>query len=261
MQVTQENELIQSLQNMIAAYMDRNPQLTLNALAGRANVPVTSLRRLVSGQQKNEIAPHSVLNLVSYILREKNLSSLMDKVEPAIAEFLRKHFGHFIFASATRVYDGNLNDELRDQTKYLIYKLAANHNGTDLMTITENFGGFGTKKAQEMIGKGLLVEEGGRLHAAQKNFSLDLQIAADHLPALVRFYKPGSMAKGQNTFFNMSESLNAEAIAKIKALQRECVLAMHAVMNDPQSLGDIPYFTINLAETMLAPDTTPGDLQ
>lgn len=252
MEVVQETELITSLQNLVASYLARNPSLTINALASRCNVPVTTLRRLTSGQQKNEIAPHSVLNLVSYILREKNLVQLLTKLEPSVAEFLKKHFGHFIFSSETRVYSHNLNEELKDQTKYLIYKLAANHNGTDLMTIVENFGSFGQKKAEEMKSKGLLVESGDRLHAAEKNFSLDLSVAASHLPGLVGFYKPHTMAEGKNTFFSMSESLSMEAIQELKQLQRECVKKMSAIMNDEKNFGDIPYFTINLAETMLS---------
>lgn len=260
MQITEENELIQSLQNMIASYMSKNTQLTINALAQRSNVPVTSLRRLMSGQQKNEIAPHSVLNLVSYILREKSLSAIITRVDLAIAEFLKKHFGNFIFAQASAKYDVDLNVELRDQTKYLIYKLAANHNGTDLMTIVENFGAFGKRKVDEMLKLGLLVEEHKRLHAKEKNFSLDLSIAAEHLPALVQYYKPDSIADGKNTMFSLSESLTLEAIKSIKALQRECVLKIHEIMNDTKNFGPIPYFTINLAETMLS-DAKPGDLQ
>lgn len=260
MQVCEENELIQSLQNMIAHYMSKNPQLTLNALAQRSNVPVTSLRRLASGQQKNEIAPHSVLNLVSYILREKNLSTLIEKVEPSISEFLKKHFGNFVFAGQKNTYNVDLNLELRDQTKYLIYKLAANHNGTDLMTIVESFGSFGAKKVEEMKAKGLLIEEGERLHAKEKNFSLDITIVKEHLPALVGFYKPETMTQGLNTMFSMSEALTADAIKEIKALQRECVMKMNAIMNDPKNLGSIPYLTINLAETMLS-EQIPGDLQ
>lgn len=260
MQVAEENELIQSLQNMISLYLSKNPQLTVNALAQRSNIPVTSLRRLISGQQKNEIAPHSVLNLVSYILREKNLVTLLDKVEPCVAEFLRKHFGNFIFGSTKNTYNVDLNVELRDQTKYLIYKLAANHDGTDLISVGENFGTFGVKKAQEMMKNGLLLEEGDRLHAKEKNFSLDLSVAASHLPALVQYYKPDSITRGLNTMFSMSEALTEEAIKEIKMLQRECVMKMNAIMNDPKNLGSIPYFTINLAETML-PENHTGDLQ
>lgn len=260
MQETQELDLIQSLNMMISSYMSKNPQLTLNALASRSNIPVTSLRRLVNNQQKNEIAPHSVLNLVSYIMREKNLAVLIEKVEPAISDFLKKHFGNFIFASQKNTYNVDLNIELRDQTKYLIYKLAANHNGTDLMTVAENFGSFGTKKVEEMKANGLLIQVGDRIHAKEKNFSLDISIAATHLPALVQFYKPMSMQQGLNTMFSMSESLTSEAIKEIKALQRECVMKMNAIMNKPENLGSIPYFTLNLAETMLS-DNHPGDLQ
>jgi hypothetical protein len=260
MQLSEENELIQTVQLMVSSYMNKNPQLTLNALASRSNVPVTTLRRLMSGQQKNEIAPHSVLNIVSYILREKNLSLLLEKVDAAIADFLKKHFGNFIFSHQKNTYSVDLNIELRDQTKYLIYKLAANHNGTDMMSVVENFGSFGKRKVEEMKQIGLLIEEGERLHAKDKNFSLDLSIAADHLPALVKYYKPESIHLELNTMFSMSESLTSEAIKEIKALQRDCVMKMNAIMNDPKSLGSIPYFTINLAETML-PDSHPGDLQ
>jgi hypothetical protein len=260
MELAQETELIQGLQSMITLYMEKNPSLTLNSLASRSAVPVTTLRRLMSGQQKNEIAPHSVLNLVSYVLREKNLSALLTRVDASIADFLRKHFGNFIFASSTRVYDLDLNTELRDETKYLIYKLAANHNGTDLMTIVENFGSQGKRKAEELQSKGLLVKTDDRLHAKEKNFSLDLRVAAEHLPALVSFYKPESIADGLNTFFSMSESLTSEAIAEIKQLQRDCVKSISAIMNDSSKFGSIPYFTINLAETMLS-ESINGDLQ
>ncbi len=261
MELVENNDLIRSLTDMVASYMARNSQLTLNALATRSNVPVTTLRRLMSGQQKNEIAPHSVLNIVSYIMREKNLATILEKAEPAISEFLRKHFGNFVFATGGKhSYDCDLNVELKDETKYLIYKLAANHNGTDYMVIAENFGGYGKKKADEMIKAGLLQEVEGRLHAREKNFSLDLSIAAQHLPALVQFYKPGTIAQGRNSMFSMSESLCTDAIVEIKKIQKECVMKMHAIMNNPDSFGDIPYFTINLSETMLS-DTLPGDLQ
>lgn len=261
MQLIEENDLIRSLTVLIETYMSRNPQLTLNALATRSNVPVTTLRRLMSGQQKNEIAPHSVLNIVSYIMREKSLSAILEKAEPVISEFLRKHFGNFVFATGgTHSYDCDLNVELKDETKYLIYKLAANHNGTDLMSVVDSFGAFGKKKVEEMLSSGLLKEEEGRLHAREKNFSLDLSIAAQHLPALVQFYKPGTIASGRNSMFSMSESLCTDAISEIKKIQKECVMKMHAIMNNPDSFGDIPYFTINLSETMLS-ESLPGDLQ
>lgn len=261
MELIEEKDLIKGLTEMVTHYMTRNPQLTLNALASRSNVPVTTLRRLMAGQQKNEIAPHSVLNIVSYVLREKNLAGMIERSPVAVGEFLQDHFGNFVFAAnGKHSYDCDLNVALKDETKYMIYKLAANHAGTDLMAVVENFGAFGKKKVEEMISEGLLKEEEGRLHAREKNFSLDLSVAAAHLPALVRFYKPGTISEGLNSLFSMSESLHADAIAEIKAIQRECVQRIHKIMNAPESFGDIPYMTINLSETMLSESQT-GDLQ
>jgi hypothetical protein len=260
MELIQENELIQSLQIMINNYLDKNSSLTINALAGRANVPVTTLRRLSQGQQKNDIAPHSVLNIASYILREKNLQKLMERLEPCVAEFLKKHFGNFIFASESRTFDCDLNNELKDETKYFIYKLAANHNGTDWMTVVENFGGHGKKKVEEMLSKGLLIEADARLHAREKNFSLDLNVAASHLPDLARYYKPDSISRGLNSFFSLSEALNEEAIQEIRTIQREAVKKISAVMNNPECMGEIPFFTLNLSETFTT-EQPSGELQ
>lgn len=260
MELVSTNDLISDLQNLIQQYLEKNSNITVNALAVRSNVPVTSLRRLINGQQKNEIAPHSVLNLVTYMLKEKNLSTLIEKVEPSIAEFLKKHFGNYIFSVPKNTYSVDLNIELRDQTMYLIYKMAANHNGVDLMTLVENFGSLGKKKVDDMKTKGLLYEEEGRLHAKEKNFSLDLTIAASHLPALVSFYRPETIAQGLNSMISQSEALSAEAIQEIKAIQRECAKRISAIMNDKNKFGDIPYFTVNLSETMLV-DNNPGDLQ
>jgi hypothetical protein len=251
MQLTQENDLINSLQLMINSYMSRNPQLTLNALAQRSNIPITSLRRLVGGGQKSEIAPHSVLNLVSYILRERNISKLIAKLDLSIASFLKRHFGNFIFVSETKNNECDFELELRDQTKFLIFKMAQNHNGVELETLTENFGILGTKKIEEMISDGLLISEGQRLHAVDKNYQVDSQLVADHLPALVQFYKPELAKEGMNYFVQLNESLNPEAIEKITEIQRRSLTEIQSIISNVESLGEIPYFYLNLSETMI----------
>ncbi len=251
MQLTQENDLINSLQLMINSYMSRNPQLTLNALAQRSNIPITSLRRLVGGGQKSEIAPHSVLNLVSYILRERNISKLIAKLDLSIASFLKRHFGNFIFVAETNNNDPDLDLELRDQTKFLIFKMAQNHNGVDLETLTENFGILGTKKIEEMVSDGLLTLLGERLHAVNKNYKINTQLVADHLPALVQFYKPELSKEGMNYFAQLNESLNPQAIEKIMAIQKCCLEEIQKIISNVESLGEIPYFYLNLSETMI----------
>lgn len=257
----QDNELIQALQALIRSYMNKNQSLTINALGMRSGIPVTTLRRLVNGEQKSEIAPHSVLNLTSYIYREKNLALLLTKIDAAIAIYLQRHFGSFIFSSEVKaVYEVSLNEELKDFSKYIIYKLASNHSGVDWFSVTSLFGALGRKKAQELMEKNHLYEKEERLHAKDKNFSLDLEVAASLLPELVAFYKPDTIQQGKNSFFNLSESLTVEAISEIRAIQRECVNKIYTVMSDEKNLGDIPYFTINLSEALVL-ETQTGEIQ
>jgi hypothetical protein len=253
------DDLISQLSQLINSYLERYPQVSLNALASRSGVPVSTLRRISLGQQKSDIAPHTVLNLTSYLLKEKNLVELLHKLDPVIGEFLEKHFGNFIFASENRVYDVDLNSYLKDQQRYFIYKLAANHNGTTRFEIIELFGRIGETKVAEMMELGLIVEAEGRLHARDKDFSLDLRVAASHLPELTRFYKPEALGQGLNLFYSMSESLTKEAIVEIKNIQREAANRIAAIMDEEKNKGDIPYFTVNLAETfILFPE---GELQ
>ena len=61
------------LRQMTADYLQKHPTLTLNALATRCGVPATTMRRLMQEEQRSELAPHSVLALVSYLLKEKKI--------------------------------------------------------------------------------------------------------------------------------------------------------------------------------------------
>ena len=244
---------IAALRALVQDFMARHPRLTLQALATRAQVPVTSLRRLMQEESKSEVAPHTALNLCAYICREKRVGELMKLLPATLAEFLQKHFGGFVFEGAEkRVYSVDLNEALKDRMSYFIYKLAANSAGTTWVEVTELFGSVGKRKAEEMVKQELLSDNDGRLSAREPDFSLDLTVAASHLPELVKFYRPEAMGQGKNLMYSLSESLNDEAIQKIKDVQRDAVKATHAIMHAKESRGHIPYFTLNLCETFLA---------
>jgi len=252
--VESQISVVEALRNIVQLYLNQFSNISLQALATKSNVPVTSLRRLMNDSSKTEVAPHTVLNICSYIHREKKINLLLKKVDPSISDFLKKHFGQFIFENEERVYSVDLNHELKDRNAYFIYKLAANQNGTSWIEITELLGLMGKRKAEELKNIGLIIEEKDRIHAKDKNFSLDLKIAADHLPELVKFYKPEEVSKGLNLFYSLSESLTEETIHEIKNIQREAVKKIHVLMNDKKNAGPHPYFTINLAETFSSED-------
>lgn len=249
-----ENTPSQALRHLVQEFLARHPRLTIQALATRANVPVTSLRRIVQDSSKSEVAPHTALNLCAYITREKNVAKLLEQLPQVLSDYISRHFGSFIFeGNENRTYAADLNEILKDRTNYLIYKLAANRGGASFEDITELFGSMGKVQAQKLIDLDILRLDSDRIFARDPDFSLDLKVAAEHLPELTKFYRPDAVAYGLNLMYSLSEALNEQAIKKIKDIQREAVMATHAIMNDPESFGDIPYFTLNLCESFKEP--------
>lgn len=253
-----ENSSVNSqLRQLTQVYLDKHPGLTLNALAGRCGVPATTMRRLMKSSEgdKSELAPHSVLSLVSYLLKEKKISSLLKKIDGPVAQLLNRCFDQFIFdeTASTHTLDNDLNLLFKDKTVYLIYKLAANQCGTSVEEIKNVFGLMGLEKLAELMDKNLIIPEtqnGERLHAREKNFSVDLITAHALTHCLVDFYKPRDVDEGLNLFYSLSEGMNKVGIQKIKEIERDAVKKIYELMNDKDLLGDIPYFAVVLSDVL-----------
>jgi hypothetical protein len=243
----------EQLREMITSFLSRHPALTVNALAGRSGVAPTTLRRLIQDESRSEVAPHSVLALVSYLLREKKLSKLIHIVEGPVGELLRKSFDQFIYDEneSDHLIENELNEIFKDKLNYLIYKMAANQCGVTLEELKDSFGLFGLKKLEELINKGLVIQdENGLFHAREKNFSVDLKRAHELTHVLVDQFKPDDVHKGYGLFYSLSEGLNDKGINEVKKIELEAVKKIHTVMNNKEFIGSIPYFSIVLSDVL-----------
>jgi hypothetical protein len=242
--------LLIQLKDMLNNYFDRYPHVGLNALARRSGVGATTLRRIMNASIKGEPAPHTVLNIVSCLYKERRLSRLLTLVDGPLGEYLRQSFGLYVEAQTLHVYDNDLNRVLNDPIKYFIYKLAANRCGTKREKIKVLFGKLGLDYLDEMLSGEYLVEKNEIIHARDKNFKLDVSVAKKHMPELVKFFHPEDMAKGKNVMHSCSESLNEEGVEKIRQIQKEAAKKILEVMHDPRHEGEIPYFTLNLGDIL-----------
>lgn len=243
--------LCEQLKGIIARHLEKHSNVSINGLAKKTGVGATTIRRILNLTIKNEPAPHTVLSLVSTIYKEKRVPVLLDQLEGPVGELLSKYFSHYTYNEVEYTFSPDLNQVLKDKINYIIYKLAANRSGVCIDEVERLYGGIGLGRVKELKDVGLLIEdERGTLHAAEKNFSLDLQLAKKHLPDLTRFYKPEELVKGLNIFYTLSESVNEDGINKIKEIQKLAVKEIHAILSDSKYAGTIPYFTINLADTL-----------
>ena len=173
-----------------------------------------------------------------------------------IGEMLGKTFAPYIEENMPHEMDNDLNAVLTDQVSYFIYKLAANRKGTSRAQVLDMYGKMGMERLEKLISLNYIKEDKGELHATKKDFSLDVEIAASHLPEMTKFYKPQLVSEGNNLFYTLSETLTEEGIQKIKEIQKEAVKRVYDIMRSPFYEGDIPYFTLQLCDT-LSHETAP----
>ncbi len=249
------------LKDIVDTYFTRYPHMSINGLSLKSGVPATTLRRIVNASIKGEPAPHTVLNLVSAVTNEKRLSVLIGMYDGPLGNTLNEVFSPYIEMGLKHEYSNDLNEELRDSIKYFIYKVSANHNGTTVFWVGENFGKLGLEKLDELEKANLVQREGDSLFAAQKDFSLDLEVAAKHLPELVKFYKPRNLGLGKNLFYTMSESLSDEGVQLVKEIEKEAIEKIVSVMNDIKFRGENPYFSLMVSDTVGFEGTSLGVCQ
>ena len=240
------------LRLMTAEYLTKHSTLTLNALAQRCGVPATTMRRLMQEEQRSELAPHSVLALVSYLLKEKKISKILKTIQGPVADLLNKCFDQFIFdeESSDHEVSPDLNTIFRDKISYLIYKLAANKCGTTIEEVKNTLGLVGLRKLNDLIEKNWVEASGNRLHAKQKDFSVDLALAHELSHTLVDMYKPSDVKQGMNLFYSLSEGMTEEGIHRIKEIEKDAVKKIYDLMNTESLQGTIPYFALVISDVI-----------
>ena len=241
------------LKGMLESYLDRYPHMSLNALALKSGVGATTLRRLKNQDIKGDPAPHTVLALVSAITNEKRLSVLVDKYDGPLGKLLKSSFGPFVETKIDHTFKADLNSFLRDSTSYFVFKLCSHRRGATREQIESNYGAIGIQKLEHLIKNDIIYEQEKRFYTHDKNFSLDVSIALEHLPQLISHFKLEEVSQGKNMFYSMSECLNEEGILKIKAIQKEAVKKIIEIMKSPYWEGDIPYFTLMMSDSQELP--------
>ncbi len=253
-EVLPSSQLCLQLKEILESYFDKHPNISINALAMRSQVGATTLRRILSLSIKGDPSPHTVLNLVSAVSKERQLSKLLSMFDGPIGEMLNQCFSNYVEQATPHTYDRDLNQLLTDKTNYFIYKLAANKCGVTKNEVQNLYGNDGLEKLYEMVHSGHILTIENVFHAKEKDFSLDLMVIKNHLPDLVRFYRPEELDKGLNLFYTMSESLNSEGIKKIKEIQKEAVKKTYEILSQREFQGEIPYFTLQVCDTLMAKD-------
>jgi hypothetical protein len=250
------NGVNQELKHLIEDYFLKYPHMSINALSKRTLIGATTLRRILSLSLKGGPNPKTVLNLMSVLTKEKNITHIIEKSPQLTKTFLFQSFNPYLEG----VKDPLSGNFLKNNLKFIIFKLASNQSGVHFETISTLYGENGLKVLRELTKEGYLIKEDNFFHSKDKNKGNNLHFKASHfsnlLPLLKKYekevetYKKGPQEK--DPFHTLSESLNEEGIKKITQIQKEALKKIKDIMKCPSHSGTNHFFSIQLGGVLKA---------
>lgn len=264
-QEVQKPTVISELQAVIRGYLEKHTRISLNGLSKRCTVSEPTLRRIMHGQVKTTPTLTTIVDILTTINKESNIRKLAGMYPGPLADILSEGFSIFEAEELDYVYNQKLNDVLKDETSYLIYKLAANRSGLAQSKIRELFGLVGEEKIYSLKKEDLIEEkiERGQVHYHAKivGFSLDHKLFVKNFKSVANFIKTGAQTGPKtNLYYNFSESVNEQGRREILRLQKESLRKVAKILDDERYAGDIPLFVLSAVDDMDSTGTIPGSV-
>ena len=145
----QYSEEFDQLQSLLLDYFNgAGKNVSVYGLAKRCSVSEPTLRRIKSGKIKGLPYTSTIISLLSYILKEKDLKNIIDKVGDPLASYLRDKCD-FIKDVQSLQQSEDLGDKLSTPVRYVLYKLAVGENGLTEEKAVEIFGHMGKIEIQK----------------------------------------------------------------------------------------------------------------
>ncbi|NQZ01117.1 MAG: hypothetical protein HRT45_10675 [Bdellovibrionales bacterium] len=244
-------DLVFELSKLIKGYLADRPFIGLSTISGRCQVSESTLRRIYNCQIKTLPTPSTVMAIVSYISEETDVAKLIELNPGLIANYLKENFPHA--AEFDCEVSEELNRELADSIKYLVYKLCNHTSGCSEEQVMDLVGKVGIQRLEELLRKDLITQRGGRYYSNGKRFSLAPELFKDKFQFMSQFIKveerPGGKLQ-QNVFSNYSSSVNQEAYNKIMKIQKQALKKIRETMVNPNSEGDLHIFALSAIDTI-----------
>jgi len=248
---SQVNPIAEHLSQILKSYLSERPNLSLNGLSKRCKVSEPTLRRILKGQVKTLPNYSTILDILTVISGEKSVTSLLGLYPGPAADFIRERLPHLQECGVD--YDPQLNDELKNPAKYIIYKLASNSSGVTEQTVSELFGAQGAGFLEELINKKFIERLDGRIVTLSKNFATSHLSTLTNFKTVADFIKvrpPAAELNLSPVIANYSDSVSLEAYKKIVLVQKKALEKIRQLMQDNASVGDVPIFVLSAIDTL-----------
>lgn len=248
----ENNLILDELQTNIRTYLDKNTRISLNGLSKRCAVSEPTLRRIMNGKIKTLPMLSTIVDILCTLNKADSVNDLISIYDGTpIGEFLSNNYNVLSEANFNYEFSAELNNALRDNVSYLIYKLSANRSGVKTQKIEQVFGHHGLEKLKNLHNLKLVTIDNNVIRSVAEGFSLSHDQFTPHFKAVADFIKTEqSQVQKKNLFYNFSESINEQAQKDILSIQKTALKKITKILNDDNNSGDIPLFVLSAIDTL-----------
>lgn len=246
-----QETIINQLCEVLNQYLEKHPHLTLNGLSKKSKVSEPTLRRISKKQIKTLPTVSTVLDILTLISKKREVREIVEQFEGPLGDYLKQAFPQL--ESLPAEYSSDLNEELQNPTKYLIFKLSLNRSGVSRQKVQQLFGDLGLMELDSLVRKKIVIETENFYRAGVRNYSGSYDQFIDHFRATAAFLKVDQvipLGSHNPLFVNGSESINLDAYQEIIKIQKTALKKISQVLADPKSHGSLPVFYLLAFDTL-----------
>ena len=133
---------------------------------------------------------------------------------------------------------------------FLIIHLAACHNGILINELEGLLGEEAIHAIRELKQHEVVYYKNERCYLTENSdFTCSLSLVKHHVTTLARFYQPRRAGLRRNYASSLVQSLNRDAIAKLRDLHQEYHKKVYELMVDPENFGENPIFSMTMMDS------------
>ncbi len=223
--------VVQTLSDAIASWLEKRPNLSLNALARLANVSYSSIRRCA--QKEAEPSQKVALGIAAIVLSETDYRAFTAKHYPNLKTFV-SDLNH---APTT---DIALDEFIKSDEHLKIIVLASGERGIDETDVKDKFGLPHVSYFQEVVAAGLLTKKGDKWVFDKDVGYVSLENARRWMGTFLSMYdRRCDDITGAAASYAGWQELNQSGVLAYHQATLEYCQALHKIALDPSMRGDI----------------------
>jgi len=242
--------VIDELERILSEYLKSRPHMSLSAVSRRSKVSEPTLRRIKNKQFRTLPTHTTILNFLTYMSGETSIPRIIETYRGPIAEYLKESIPQQSFSAE---YDVKLNNLLKDNTAYCIFKLCASSSGVSSRRVLRLFGEVGLHSLKSLEANGYVTVKEGVYYSSVEWFILDPEQINEKFQFLSQFIKIQPNIDDpylRSIHGNYNCSVTPEAYRNIAKLQGKFLKKVRDIIEDDSSHGSIPLMLLSALDTL-----------